>query len=206
MSELSDNHLTFVVGFSMFPTLHPGDEVFALKSGSFTVGDVICYHLGSKSILHRITKVEKNKIYTKGDNNLNIDTNPITQKDIIGKLVKIRRDNKTYKIRNGFSGYLTRKKCLIIKKVKITIYALLKPACNLKPILWFLNKIGQVIINNHLSIIKQTNNCLMIYCGNKCCGYYDSNNKEWVLKNRFKLFFSNKQLQNLIEPIDMKKI
>jgi hypothetical protein len=189
----------------MFPTLCPGDEIIVLKPGRFQVGDVIGYHIGNKTSLHRIVKIKKERIYTKGDNNLKIDPYTITLDNIIGKLVKIRRNNKVYNIRNKFPGYLTGKKCFIMKSLKKSLYVLLKYICRLKPILWGFNKIGQTVFYKRLSIVKLTNNRYMVCCSRQCCGCYDSYNKEWVLRNRFKLLFSDTQLQNIIKRIDMQK-
>ena len=41
----------------------------------------------------------------------------------------------------------------------------------------------------------------MIYCRGMYLGYYDYNKKEWALRDRFKLFFSENQLRNIIEQI-----
>ncbi|MCD4741729.1 MAG: S24/S26 family peptidase [Desulfobacteraceae bacterium] len=190
----------------MFPTLLPGDEIVSLENSSVTIGDIISYQIENKNILHRVTKIEDKKIYTKGDNNLKKDHYSITKVDIIGKLTQVRRKNKIHTIRNGFAGYLTGKKCLLIKRLTLFSYVFIKPICNLKPVLWVSNKIGQVVFNNHLSIIKKTNNSSVIYYGKIYLGYYDFNKKEWMLRNRFKPFFSQNQLQKIIEHIDTKRL
>lgn len=204
MPEPIDKNLTFVVGVSMFPTLLPGDEIVSIESSIISVGDIVSYKIENKSILHRVTKIEDEKIYTKGDNNLKVDNYSIKKENIIGKLTQVRRKNKIHKIRNGFAGYLTGKKCLLIKRLTLFLYVFIEPICNLKPVLWVLNKIGQAAFNNHLSIIKKTNNSSMVYYGKIYLGYYNFNTKELMLRNRFKPFFSHDHLQKIAEQLDKK--
>ena len=202
MPAIPDHNLTFIVGTSMFPTLQYGDEVVTVENDFFTVGDIVGYKIENNSIMHRIKKIENNQIYTKGDNNLIVDPYSITKQDIIGKLTQIRRDNKLYDIKNGFPGYLIGTKCFIIKKIKLILSGLIKYIVSIKLITKILQKIVQIISINHLSLIKQSNNFFMIYLGKIYCGYYDYHKKEWVLRSRFKMFFSHKQLQNITDQIE----
>lgn len=72
---------------SMFPYLQRGDEVFVVDSEHYEVGDVIAYAHWEKSItIHRIVRIENNKIYTKGDNNPTEDEYYITKDEIVGKV------------------------------------------------------------------------------------------------------------------------
>ncbi len=204
MPKAFKNNFTFVVGFSMYPTLRPGDEVVGLKNNSIKVGDIVGYKVQNQNVLHRIIKIEKDEIYIKGDNSLAADPYPILKEDIIGKLTKIRRRAKIYKVNNGLLGYLIQRKCFIIKKNKNLLAQLIAPIYNVKLILWALNKIGQKVCNNRFSVVRQSRNFFLIYCGKIYCGFYDYNTKKWTLRNRYKLFFSKTQLQSIMALIDKK--
>ncbi len=204
MPKTLKNNFTFVVGLSMYPTLRPGDEAVSLTNSSITAGDIIGYKQKNKNILHRIIKIEKEKIYTKGDNSLAADPYPIQKKDIIGKLTKIRRGTKIYRINNGWLGFLTERKCLIIKKTKNSLIKLITPIYNSEPIVCVMSKIGQKVCHNRFSVVRQSRNFFLIYCGKIYCGFYDYDMKKWTLRNRYKLFFSKAQLQSIMALIDKK--
>ena len=191
--------LSFAIGSSMYPTLLPGDELVVVKSYRLHIGDIIGYRLENRNMIHRIVKINHDMIYTKGDNNLIIDLHPITKKNIIGKLIKVRRRGKTITINNGFAGFLTGRKCQLTNKMnKLVLSTFIKSVTGFKPIVCLSNKIGQLFLNRHLTIIKQKNNRFNIYCGKTYCGYYDVNGEQIRFRNRFKLFFSEKQLQKKI--------
>ncbi|HEX3014433.1 MAG TPA: S24/S26 family peptidase [Methanobacterium sp.] len=71
-SQFGTNQLPFlatVSGTSMVPTLKDGQEVIALKTNNFKVGDiVISTHPTYGLIIKRVAAIENSKVYLKSDN------------------------------------------------------------------------------------------------------------------------------------------
>lgn len=79
--------LAAVTSESMAPTLKPGDLVF-LKGiegrGSIEAGDIIVYKAGKDFVIHRVVKISRDVVFTKGDANEEIDW-PVNFQKIVGK-------------------------------------------------------------------------------------------------------------------------
>lgn len=87
-----------IISGSMEPTINVDDLIIIKASDNYKEHEVVTYKSNNNSIItHRITKIENELIYTKGDNN-NIEDEPIKASQIHGKLV--------YKI-NGFGKLVT---------------------------------------------------------------------------------------------------
>ena len=108
----------FPNGRSMFPTIvEKRDDVYLSKT-SFKVLDIIFYKVEDKYLLHRVVKIDGDKIICQGDNNLVKEV--ITKDDVIGVVVKLYRKNKEVK-RGGIrfkSLYLTSRIRLLLKRIK----------------------------------------------------------------------------------------
>lgn len=59
------------------------------KSTQYLVGDIITYYDKEIDIdvTHRIVQIDGEKIYTKGDYNNSRDLNPVTEEQIVGKVI-----------------------------------------------------------------------------------------------------------------------
>lgn len=73
---------------SMEPTIKVKDMVIVKKTDKIAKNDIITYELDKSFITHRVVKVEKNKVITKGDSN-NHEDKTIPRKSVVGKVVKI---------------------------------------------------------------------------------------------------------------------
>jgi signal peptidase len=91
-------YMSVVGSSSMKPALHKGDLVILnYNPHSINRGDIIVYHaswLRNMAVIHRVCAIKeasKGEIYylTKGDNNLNIDSEPVSPEKVISKLVSI---------------------------------------------------------------------------------------------------------------------
>ncbi len=102
-----------VGGNSMYPYLRNGNTVLIKKSPFITLrtGNVIVFRSVNRLILHRIIAIRKNKsqhkLITKGDSLFFYD-NPITEDLYFGKIIEIKRNNKTYKIDTAFHLFLNK--------------------------------------------------------------------------------------------------
>jgi len=93
-----------VQGGSMLPTLKSDQKIKILKTKDVKIGDVIVFKLNNLKrkkknfrVIHRVVRINGDQIITKGDNRFNCDR-PITNKEILGKLIKIgnKRVDTTY--------------------------------------------------------------------------------------------------------------
>lgn len=77
-----------IVGSSMEPLLQRGDLALVRESGTYRPGDVVLYEstlLGSK-VLHRVERIENQRLVLKGDNNDFVDPERPAETEVIGKL------------------------------------------------------------------------------------------------------------------------
>ena len=108
----------FPNGKSMFPTIVEKRDHVYLSKTSFKVLDIIFYKVEDKYLLHRVIKIDGDKIICQGDNNLVKEV--ITKDDVIGVVVKFYRKNKEVK-RGGIrfrSLYLISRIRLLLKRIK----------------------------------------------------------------------------------------
>jgi len=79
-----------VHGVSMCPRLQPNDIVYVQKAGEYYLGDILVYRYDTDMFLiHRFLSKHHKTLCCKGDNSFRIER--ITNNDIIGKVVMIRR-------------------------------------------------------------------------------------------------------------------
>ncbi len=81
---------------SMEKAIYVDDYVFVkINEKKLKEGDIITFKTNDTIITHRIVRIDKDKITTKGDNN-NVEDDPITRKAVIGKVVHIGREYGIY--------------------------------------------------------------------------------------------------------------
>lgn len=101
-----------VVTGSMEPTIKVGDLIIVKRDDNYKKDDIITYRLDDDFITHRITRIDNDFIYTRGDAN-NSEDNKIVLNQIIGREVLI--------IKNGGVW----RKILLTPKVFISFIVLL---------------------------------------------------------------------------------
>ncbi len=70
---------------SMEPTLKINDYILIYKSNNYKKGDIVTFEYDDSLVTHRIVKIDKNKMVTKGDaNNTNDDETDINR--VVGKV------------------------------------------------------------------------------------------------------------------------
>jgi signal peptidase I len=84
------------IGTSMFPLIRTGDKATVSPEKNLKVGDIIVFKRGDYMVCHRLVKVfEMDGIryyQTRGDSHFNLD-DPMTADQILGKVVRIEREN-----------------------------------------------------------------------------------------------------------------
>lgn len=94
-AKLTGNQVPMPFGFgssvvlsgSMEPELYTGDLIFIKETNDYEVGDVVVFQSGNIPTVHRIIKIEDNKVTTKGDNNNTADEELIFIWQIKGEVV-----------------------------------------------------------------------------------------------------------------------
>jgi hypothetical protein len=95
-------------GKSMFPHLLDGDILSFHRCGPYRRGDVIVYHepRSDRYIIHRIVRINGDKIRTGGDNNARPDPYVLSTCDIVGKITGNNRFGEELRVLNGIAGFL----------------------------------------------------------------------------------------------------
>lgn len=87
-------------GYSMFPLVRYMKDYVTIVpvQGDLVVGDIVMFHdpVGSRYVLHRIIRLEGNRVLTRGDNCSGSDR-PIRLEDVWGRAVLIERGKKNLK-------------------------------------------------------------------------------------------------------------
>lgn len=94
-------------------------EPFDLKS--LCVGDIIAYrrdNINGDPIVHRIIQVGKGNLITKGDNNQRPDIFPISESNLLGKVVAFERGGKTFKVRGGTMGLILARARYVLRRAR----------------------------------------------------------------------------------------
>jgi hypothetical protein len=83
-------------GLSMFPLIYTGDRITVSPEKSPSIGDLMVFKRNGQMVCHRLVRVfEKDgmKYYrTRGDSFFNFDE-PVTLDQILGKVIRIEREN-----------------------------------------------------------------------------------------------------------------
>jgi len=118
-------------GPSMNPILKPGDGLRVIPYGGrkIRVGDVVVIHPSDieEHVVHRVVSIDSEAIKTRGDNNGNLDPWPLRPEDIIGRLDRAKRKNRTQKIYGGFPGRIYVSGFRAIKQVDSMVSRILHP-------------------------------------------------------------------------------
>jgi signal peptidase I len=98
----------FCLGPSMYPTLRPGDTLHVQPYAERPIrsGDVVAFiaPISNLLVVHRIVRVDRSGMITRGDNNLFVDEDVIRPEDIIGKVAAAERDGRKFRIVGAFLG------------------------------------------------------------------------------------------------------
>ena len=110
-NEVKGLTFTRVWGWSMYPNIIDGDYVI-LKKKRLRIGDIVCFKGESgKNIIHRVIKLNKHRLVTKGDNSSKPDK-PIENKKVIGTVMGLKREDKILDVKGkylyGYFYFLSR--------------------------------------------------------------------------------------------------
>lgn len=92
---------------SMLPLIGPEDEIVVRKSSGRTLkcGDIVVFERSRELYTHRFLRRRMSgselTLVTKGDNSFIAD-NPISEKDLLGKVARIRKANRSINLEGRF--------------------------------------------------------------------------------------------------------
>ena len=89
-----------VISHSMFPLLRKGDWIIVnsnFHDNEIKPGVILLYHVQNKFIVHRIVRIDADRITTKGDFSLYLDP-PIKNEQIIGIVVAVKKGKHTIQL------------------------------------------------------------------------------------------------------------
>lgn len=91
-------HTYFVVASgSMSGTIEVNDIIIVKLNDTYKEDDIITFNKDGSFITHRVIRIEKEKVITRGDTN-NIDDDPVSKSDVVGRVVLIISIFKVLKI------------------------------------------------------------------------------------------------------------
>jgi len=77
-----------VRGHSMYPLLRDGDTLVVRHGREITRGDVVVCLRADETVVHRVIRIARNRVLTKGDNVLGFDP-PVEVSQVVGRAIRV---------------------------------------------------------------------------------------------------------------------
>jgi hypothetical protein len=87
-----------VTGWSMLPSILPGDMLVVEQVDGVAEGDVVLFRRDRRLFAHRVVKSETSDIVTRGDSMAKADA-PIERDEVLGRVISIIRNGKSFRPR-----------------------------------------------------------------------------------------------------------
>ena len=179
-------------GASMLPTFQEGDalNIAACTAEELRPGDVVVFKSLKKNrlIVHRVFCKEKKMILTRGDNNSDVDIEPLQYEQILGKVISARRLGDDIPIQQGLRGQYRSSVLRILKSANHGVSFLLHHPYHflanlnwLSRISWFRSRIRII------SYKRQAGEELQMLFGSRVIGYRRAGKTDWQIKKPFRL-------------------
>ena len=103
VARLSGQARLRVTGASMLPALVPGDVITVRHpaSGELQAGDVVLYRRNNGLTAHRIVRIAKGYVVTRGDSVPSLDP-PVPLDEVIGRVASLSRNGQAADCRRSF--------------------------------------------------------------------------------------------------------
>jgi len=183
-------------GPSMNPTFKDADilEIMPYDERKIRCGDVITFMPlnGEFSITHRVISISEKGIRTLGDNNSNIDEGYIQPKNILGRVVKARRNYKKLYVYNGTTGRIYAIIIRSIRRIKIRLRPVRMPVRFIYLLLCRSGLFRKCIPSETefkiFSFSRPKGIELQLYWGRRIIGRLAPGSSHWHIKVPFRLF------------------
>ena len=195
-------HIITYRGTSMYPVLRESDILRIYKSPGYIPlkGDIILFeHPENRTnVVHRVNKIEDNRIYTKGDNSHEPDPWVLKQTDIRGVVVQIWRNKKTIQVmsKNNYPrGYADLYQQFL--NLAWPLYLHLRPLYKSSALQGIFHNLLPGKLKPRPFIFNSGNTvklCLLI--NRKNVARYDNLQKRWFIRPPFRFVISQECMDN----------
>ena len=185
-------------GPSMKPTFRAGDGLIAVPyiDKKIHPGDVIIFKPKDRSgnVVHRVIRVGRDGVSTRGDNNNKIDPWLLTPEDITGRVVSVKRKNREFSVSGGLRGrvyglFILRYNMLIrrVPGLLHSIYHIVSNTGIFRRLL--------PLLNTQLISYKRPKGAeLQLVMGKRIIARRLPGSEQWQIKRPFRLFIDEKTL------------
>jgi len=92
-----------VNGFSMLPSIWPGDIACVSRVAAYRPGDVVLFSRKGRLFVHRVVEMSGGAAVTRGDSMLDADP-PVAVSDVLGRVESIERGGSRVAVAERVSG------------------------------------------------------------------------------------------------------
>ena len=92
-----------VNGFSMLPSIWPGDIACVSRVAAYRPGDVVLFSRKGRLFVHRVVEMSGGAVVTRGDSMLDADP-PVALSDVLGRVESIERGGSRVAVAERVSG------------------------------------------------------------------------------------------------------
>jgi len=186
-------------GQSMNPVLLESDllEVVPYYERKIHICDVIFFKPPKREypVIHRITHINQEGIYTRGDNNNTDDLWSLHSVNIIGQVVATWRKQKRRKVVGGWVGWMVAQLMYWKNPLSRRLSLLMYPIYNSLAHYGIMHYLLPTQLKPRVIVFKVNGCCyLRLLLGNRVVGQYNTNHHQWHIKRPFRLFVNEKVL------------
>jgi len=182
----------------MTPTFKAGDGLVVVpyKDKKIRPGDVIIFKPKDKprNVVHRVIKVGRDGVSTRGDNNNKVDPWLLTPDDITGRVVSVKRKNRVFHVSGGLRGrvygLLILRYNMLIRKVSGVLHSTYHFVSNTG----IFRKILPLSNTQIISFKRQNGAELQLLMGRRIIARRLPGSEQWQIKRPFRLFIDEKKL------------
>lgn len=185
-------------GPSMNPTFKAGDGlvVAPYKDKKIRPGDVITFRPKDRShnVVHRVIRVDRHGVHTRGDNNNKVDPWILTPDDIIGRVVSVKRKYREFPVSGGFRGrvygFFILRCTMLIRKAPGILHSIYHFVSNTG----LFRKLLPLSNTQILSFKRPNGTELQLVMGKRIIARRLPGSEQWQIKRPFRLFIDEKIL------------
>jgi len=182
------------IGNSMRPTFRHLDrlQIKPYRQNDARVGDVVVFTRSAQQerIVHRVISITPAGLRTQGDNLDRPDPYVVTDKELQGRVVSVRRGSKYINVQGGTFGYIIASLCRIRKSVIHNV--LYRP---IRFLFDRINRSGMIYrliplqqLTRVLVLPKKEGTELKLLLGRHPIGWLQSGADDWIIRPSFRLF------------------
>jgi hypothetical protein len=188
-------------GPSMYPTFLAGDVLQVIPTDKFDLepGDIIVFRSpkdGRSKVVHRVvSNAIDDGIRTRGDNNLEIDTFPVTKKDIFGRVVAATRNGRQFRVQGGNRGLRYARIRWIIKKLETIGLHFLRPVYHRLCRSRLLKAAASNLLKTRVVAFNRSDGTeLQLIAGQQIVGRKPPGSSKWWIRRPYRLFIDESTL------------